>query len=82
MLLQLALWLGLCVWYKGAKNGANGAKGGKGKRFSLGVSDLAMGGHDFFLVLMISGAGDELQGIKRGIMEMADLIAITKAAVK
>lgn len=34
---------------------------------------------DFFLVLMISGAGDELQGIKRGIMEMADTIAITKA---
>ncbi len=34
---------------------------------------------DFFLVLMISGAGDELQGIKRGIMEMADTISITKA---
>jgi LAO/AO transport system kinase len=34
---------------------------------------------DFFLLLMISGAGDELQGIKRGIMEMADLIAINKA---
>lgn len=34
---------------------------------------------DFFLLLMISGAGDELQGIKRGIMEMADGIAITKA---
>lgn len=34
---------------------------------------------DFFLLLMLSGAGDELQGIKRGIMEMADLIAITKA---
>ncbi|MBI9055248.1 MAG: methylmalonyl Co-A mutase-associated GTPase MeaB [Bacteroidales bacterium] len=34
---------------------------------------------DFFLLLMISGAGDELQGIKRGIMEMADAIAITKA---
>ena len=28
---------------------------------------------------MLAGAGDELQGIKRGIMEMADLIAITKA---
>ncbi|HPT30883.1 MAG TPA: methylmalonyl Co-A mutase-associated GTPase MeaB [Prolixibacteraceae bacterium] len=34
---------------------------------------------DFFLLLMISGAGDELQGIKRGIMEMADLVAINKA---
>ena len=34
---------------------------------------------DFFLLLMLSGAGDELQGIKRGIMEMADLIGITKA---
>ncbi|MCL1974485.1 MAG: methylmalonyl Co-A mutase-associated GTPase MeaB [Bacteroidetes bacterium] len=34
---------------------------------------------DFFLLLMISGAGDELQGIKRGIMEMADLIVINKA---
>lgn len=34
---------------------------------------------DFFLLLMLAGAGDELQGIKRGIMEMADCIAITKA---
>lgn len=34
---------------------------------------------DFFLLLMISGAGDELQGIKRGIMEMADAIVINKA---
>jgi len=34
---------------------------------------------DFFLLLMIPGAGDELQGIKRGIMEMADAIAINKA---
>lgn len=33
---------------------------------------------DFFLLLKISGAGDELQGIKRGIMEMADAIVITK----
>lgn len=33
---------------------------------------------DFFLLLMLAGAGDELQGIKKGIMEMADLIAITK----
>ena len=34
---------------------------------------------DCFLLLMLAGAGDELQGIKRGIMEMADLIAINKA---
>lgn len=34
---------------------------------------------DFFLLLMLSGAGDELQGMKRGIMEMADLLVITKA---
>lgn len=34
---------------------------------------------DFFLLVMIAGAGDELQGIKRGIMEMADAIAINKA---
>lgn len=33
---------------------------------------------DFFLLLMLAGAGDELQGIKRGIMEMADTILITK----
>lgn len=34
---------------------------------------------DFFLLLMLAGAGDELQGIKRGIMEMADALVITKA---
>ena len=34
---------------------------------------------DFFLLLMLSGAGDELQGIKRGIIEMADYILINKA---
>lgn len=34
---------------------------------------------DFFLLLQIAGAGDELQGIKRGIMEMADSIVINKA---
>lgn len=34
---------------------------------------------DFFLLLMLPGAGDELQGIKKGIMEMADGIVITKA---
>jgi LAO/AO transport system kinase len=34
---------------------------------------------DFFLLLKLAGAGDELQGIKRGILELADLIAINKA---
>lgn len=34
---------------------------------------------DFFLLLMLSGAGDELQGIKKGIMEMADALVVTKA---
>lgn len=34
---------------------------------------------DCFLLLMLAGAGDELQGIKRGVMEMADVLAITKA---
>ena len=34
---------------------------------------------DFFLLLMLAGAGDELQGIKRGIMELADMVAINKA---
>jgi LAO/AO transport system kinase len=34
---------------------------------------------DFFLVLMLAGAGDEIQGIKRGIMEVADCLAVNKA---
>jgi LAO/AO transport system kinase len=34
---------------------------------------------DFFLLLMLAGAGDELQGIKRGIFELADAVAINKA---
>jgi LAO/AO transport system kinase len=34
---------------------------------------------DFFLLLSLAGAGDELQGIKRGILELADLISINKA---
>jgi LAO/AO transport system kinase len=34
---------------------------------------------DFFLVLMVAGAGDELQGIKKGIVELADMIAVNKA---
>ena len=34
---------------------------------------------DFFLVLLLAGAGDELQGIKRGVIELADMIAVTKS---
>lgn len=34
---------------------------------------------DFFLLLMLAGAGDELQGIKRGVMELADMVVINKA---
>src|SRR5207247_8062598 len=34
---------------------------------------------DFFLVLMLPGAGDELQGLKKGIVEPADMIAVNKA---
>ena len=46
----------------------------------VGQSETAVHGMvDFFLLLKIAGAGDELQGIKRGIMEMADLIVINKA---
>jgi len=46
----------------------------------VGQSEIAVHSMvDFFLLLMLAGAGDELQGIKRGIMEMADAIAITKA---
>jgi LAO/AO transport system kinase len=39
------------------------------------VSDMT----DFFLVLMVAGAGDELQGIKKGIVEIADMIAVNKS---
>ena len=34
---------------------------------------------DFFLILMLTGAGDELQGIKKGILELADALAVNKA---
>src|SRR5664279_5179972 len=34
---------------------------------------------DFFLVLMLPGAGDELQGIKKGVLELADMIAVNKS---
>lgn len=40
---------------------------------------LVRGMVDFFLLLMLAGSGDELQGIKKGIMEMADGVVITKA---
>ncbi len=49
---------------------------------TVGVGQSGVAVHsmvDFFLLLLIPGAGDELQGIKRGIVEMADLIAINKA---
>src|SRR3954469_15045638 len=39
------------------------------------VSDMT----DFFLVLMLAGAGDELQGLKKGVIELADMIAVNKA---
>ncbi|EAR14962.1 MULTISPECIES: methylmalonyl Co-A mutase-associated GTPase MeaB [Robiginitalea] len=46
----------------------------------VGQSETAVHGMvDFFLLLKIAGAGDELQGIKRGIVEMADAIVINKA---
>jgi LAO/AO transport system kinase len=46
----------------------------------VGQSEIAVAGLvDFFMLLMLSGAGDELQGIKRGIMEMADMLVINKA---
>lgn len=46
----------------------------------VGQSEVAVNSIcDFFLLLMLAGAGDELQGIKRGIMEMADALVITKA---
>ena len=34
---------------------------------------------DFFMLIMIAGAGDELQGMKKGVMEIADLLAVNKA---
>jgi len=46
----------------------------------VGQSEIAVHSMvDFFLLLLLPGSGDELQGIKRGIMEMADSIAITKS---
>jgi LAO/AO transport system kinase len=46
----------------------------------VGQSEVAVAGMvDFFLVLLLAGGGDDLQGIKRGIIEIADMVAITKA---
>lgn len=45
----------------------------------VGQSEVAVDSMvDFFLLLLLAGAGDEIQGMKRGIMEMADAVAITK----
>ena len=49
---------------------------------TVGVGQSSIAVHsmvDFFLLLMLAGAGDELQGMKRGIMEMAHAVAINKA---
>jgi LAO/AO transport system kinase len=46
----------------------------------VGQSEIAVKGMvDFFLLLMLAGAGDELQGIKKGIIEMCDALVINKA---
>lgn len=46
----------------------------------VGQSETVVAGMvDCFLVLILPGAGDELQGVKRGIMELADVVAVTKA---
>ena len=46
----------------------------------VGQSETTVAGMvDFFLVLMLPGAGDELQGIKKGVLEIADLIAVNKS---
>jgi LAO/AO transport system kinase len=46
----------------------------------VGQSETAVHGMvDFFVLVLLAGAGDELQGIKRGVMELADLVVINKA---
>ena len=46
----------------------------------VGQSETVVAGMvDFFLLLMLPGAGDELQGIKKGVLELADMIAVNKA---
>ena len=50
------------------------------ERVGVGQSETTVASMvDFFLLLMLAGAGDELQGIKKGILELADAIAINKA---
>ena len=49
---------------------------------TVGVGQSETAAHemvDFFLLITLAGAGDELQGIKRGVMELADLVAVNKA---
>jgi len=51
---------------------------------TVGVGQSEVAVHDmvdFFLLLMLPGTGDDLQGMKRGVMELADLVAINKADV-
>jgi LAO/AO transport system kinase len=46
----------------------------------VGQSEIAVADMtDFFLLLMLPGAGDELQGLKKGVVELADMIAVNKA---
>lgn len=46
----------------------------------VGQSETAVAGMvDFFLVLLLPGAGDDLQGLKKGVLELADMIAVNKA---
>jgi LAO/AO transport system kinase len=46
----------------------------------IGQSEIAVADMtDFFLVLMLPGAGDELQGLKKGVVELADMVAVNKA---
>ncbi len=46
----------------------------------VGQNEITVAGMvDFFMILMITGAGDELQGIKKGILELADAVAVNKA---
>ena len=46
----------------------------------VGQSEVAVGGMvDFLMLVTLAGAGDELQGIKRGVMEMADVVVVNKA---
>ena len=51
-----------------------------GETVGVGQSETAVASMvDFFLVLMLAGAGDELQGIKKGVLELADAVVINKA---